>query len=104
MDIHIVFQGILLATLFLSTVYIIGVIWRVEGELDISYKFLSVSVAVLLIAEMLRIFEPIFFREAALVVDILRAVFGVTLLVSILLVRDVVRREDGELDPPQKVA
>lgn len=102
MDIQIFLQGILLGTLFLSTVYIIGVIWRVEGELDISYKFLSASVFVLLMAEMLRIFAPVFFTDAELFSDILRAIFGITFLISIFLVRDVVRREDGEIHSTKK--
>lgn len=100
MDMSIVLQGILLAALFLSTVYIVGVIWRVEGELDLSYKFLSVSVLVLLLAEMIRVFSPLFWAEAALWGDILRAIFGCTFLASIYLVRDVVRKEDGELEIP----
>lgn len=104
MDISIISQSILLIALFLSMVYIVGVIWRVEGELDVSYKFLSVSVCILLIAEMLHIFAPVFFQNAVFVADILRAIFGVTFLMSIFLVRDVVRREDGEIGSSEKVA
>ena len=101
MEISIILQGILLASLFLSTVYVIGVVWRVEGELDLSYKLLSVSVVVLLLSEMLRVFSPIFFEQAAIAGDVLRAIFGVTFLASIYFVRDVVRKEDGELEKPE---
>lgn len=101
MEISIILQGILLASLFLSTVYVIGVVWRVEGELDLSYKLLSVSVVVLLLSEMLRVFSPIFFERAAIAGDVLRAIFGVTFLASIYFVRDVVRKEDGELEKPE---
>ncbi|MBP6975382.1 MAG: hypothetical protein KBB51_00975 [Candidatus Moranbacteria bacterium] len=91
------FQGIFLASLFLSMIYIVGVIWRVEGELDLSYKFLSLAVFILLIGEMFRIFSPVFFEWASLVGDGLRAIFGCLFLASIYFMRDVVRKEDGEL-------
>lgn len=98
MEISIILQGILLSSLFLSTVYVVGVVWRVEGELDLSYKLLSVSVIVLLLSEMLRVFSPVFFEQAVMMSDVLRAIFGVTFLASIYFVRDVVRKEDGEIE------
>ena len=93
-------QGIFLAALFLSMVYIIGVVWRVEGELDLSYKFLSLAVLFLLFGEMLRVFSPVFFEWTFLLGDGFRAVFGCLFLASIYFMRDVVRKEDGELDDP----
>ena len=93
-------QGIFLAALFLSMVYIIGVVWRVEGELDLSYKFLSLAVLFLLLGEMLRVFSPVFFEWTFLLGDGFRAVFGCLFLASIYFMRDVVRKEDGELDDP----
>lgn len=93
-------QGIFLAALFLSMVYIIGVVWRVEGELDLSYKLLSLAVLSLLFGEMLHIFSPVFFEWASLLGDGFRAVFGCLFLASIYFMRDVVRKEDGELDDP----
>ena len=91
-------QGVFLAALFLSMVYIIGVVWRVEGELDLSYKFLSFAVLFLLLGEMLRVFSPVFFEWASLLGDGFRALFGCLFLASIYCMRDVVRKEDGELD------
>ncbi len=93
-------QGIFLATLSLSMVYIVGVIWRVEGELDLSYKLLSLSVFALLIGEMLRVFSPVFFEWSSLASEGLRMIFGCLFLASIYFMRDVVRKEDGELETP----
>jgi len=100
--IEAVSQGILLASLFLSMVYIVGVIWRVEGELDLSYKLLSLAVFTLLLGEMLRVFSPVFSGWFPAVGDGLRAVFGCLFLASIYFMRDVVRKEDGELDIPEE--
>ena len=96
--VEVVLQGVFLAALFLSMVYIVGVIWRVEGELDLSYKFLSVAVFALLVGEMLHIFSPVFFEGAPLAGEALRAIFSCLFLASIYFMRDVVRKEDGELD------
>lgn len=101
MSISIFLEGIYLASLFLSTVYVIGVVWRVEGELDLSYKFLTVSITTLLCSEVIHVFSPIFFEQATVLGDVLRVIFGCTFLTSIFLMRDVVRKEDGELEKPE---
>lgn len=101
MNMDIILEGLFLASLFLSTIYVVGVVWRVEGELDISYKFLSISVIALLFSEILSISSPVFPDRVMMLSNILRTLFGCTLLVSIFLMRDVVRKEDGELEKPE---
>lgn len=83
--------------LFLSLVFTAGIVWRVEKELDISYKFFLVSLVVLLLSESL----GKFFSETELfatIAAVLKVVFGGLLLAGIWTMRDIVRKLDGEKD------
>jgi uncharacterized membrane protein len=83
--------------LFLSLVFTAGIVWRVERKLDVSYKFFLVALVVLLLAESL----GKFFSETELyatIASLLKAVFGLFLLIGIWTMRDIVRDLDGEKD------
>jgi uncharacterized membrane protein len=81
--------------LFLSLVFTAGIVWRVERELDVSYKFFLVALVVLLLAESL----GKFFSETqvyAMISSMLKVVFGLLLLAGVWTMRDIVRKLDGE--------
>lgn len=81
--------------LFLSLVFTAGIVWRVEKELDVSYKFFLAALVVLLLAESL----GKFFSETqvyAMISSMLKVVFGLLLLVGVWTMRDIVRKLDGE--------
>ncbi len=83
--------------LFLSLVFTAGIVWRVEKELDVSYKFFLAALVVLLLAESL----GKFFSETqvyAMISSMLKVVFGLFLLVGVWTMRDIVRKLDGEKD------
>lgn len=83
--------------LFLALVFTAGIVWRVERELDISYKFFLGALVVILLAESL----GKFFSETELfatISSVLKAVFGLLLLAGVWTMRDIVRKLDGEKD------
>ncbi len=86
--------------LFLSLVFTAGIVWRVERKLDVSYKFFLAALALLLLAESF----GSFYAESGIfmvVSSILKALFGVLLLLGVWTMRDIVRDLDGE--KPKKV-
>jgi hypothetical protein len=95
-----IFWGINIATIIiisLSIVYTAGVVWRVEMELDISYKFFLAAIVLLLLAELSDFYYSLdngFFW--IIIVKSLRMLFAVNFLIGILLMRKIVRRLDGE--------
>ena len=88
---------ITIGALLLSIIYTAGVVWRVEKELDISYKFFLTAIVFLLIAEVANLYpaDNNFFLFSILV-KVLRMLFTICFLSGVLLMRDIVRKIDGE--------
>lgn len=88
-------DSVTIAIFLLILVFAVGIVWRVEKELDLSYKFFVASALFLTGAEILS-----FYANQTLSVVLwdkgLRVLGAVFLLVSVLLMRDLVRRLDGE--------
>lgn len=98
MNMKILFLGmdsVTIAIFLLILVFAVGIVWRVEKELDLSYKFFVVAALFLTIAEILR-----FYADQTLNVVLwdkgLRVFGAIFLLVSVMLMRDLVRKLDGE--------
>ena len=95
-----IFLGINLVTiiaLLLAVIFTAGVVWRVEKELDISYKFFLTAIVFLLVAEILDLYYGVDNQlEIALIVKGLRMIFAILFLVGVLFMRDIVRDLDGE--------
>ncbi|QQS16170.1 MAG: hypothetical protein IPK84_02345 [Candidatus Moraniibacteriota bacterium] len=81
--------------LFVSLVFAVGIVWRVEKELDVSYKFFVGALVFLLLSEFVgKIFsETIFFTILS---AIFKVIFAGLLLAGIWTMRDLIRRLDGE--------
>ncbi len=92
-------NAITIAALLLAVAFTAGIVWRTEKELDASYKFFLAGVVLLLIAEIADLYYAIDKQIIiALTIKILRALFAVCFLVGTLLMRDIVRKLDGEKD------
>lgn len=84
-------------SLLLSLVFVIGIVWRVEMELDLSFKFLALATTFLLVAEILD-FLPVT-RLASwwqFTIPVVKLCIAVNLLLGLFFMRDLIRRMDGE--------
>lgn len=92
----IVMEVLLFACVLLSIVYAIGVVWRVEQELDISYKLFLAAIVAFGAAEIIFIFGG--FPEGGFSVYFtgFKVVFGILFLAGVYAMRDLVRKIDGE--------
>ena len=84
------------ALFLLILIFSIGIVWRVEKELDWSYKFFVVAAMSIMLADVLGLYSVdqgswvVFFGKG------LRFIGALMFLVSILLMRDIVRKLDHE--------
>lgn len=85
-----------ISAVLLSIVYVVGIVWRVEKELDVSYKFFAFAIAFFLIAELLSVYyagDDIRFIVAE---KASKTLFAIMFLIGTLFMRDIVRKLDGE--------
>lgn len=85
-----------ISAVLLSIVYAVGIVWRVEEELDLSYKFFAFAIAFFLIAELLSVYyagDDIRFLIAE---KASKTLFAILFLIGTLFMRDIVRKLDGE--------
>lgn len=83
----------------LSVIFSLGVVWRVEKELDISFKLFSCSIIAFLLGELIDFFKIDTQLPADLVSTTLKLLFAIFFLMGILAMRDLIRKMDGEKDP-----
>lgn len=98
MNLDLILFGMDISTVvifLLVVVFGVGVVWRVEAELDTSYKFLVVSAISLMLAEVVN-FSATNDVSLLMFVKGLRFLGAVCFLVSILLMRDITRKLDHE--------
>lgn len=88
------FTGIFLCV---TLVYVIGIVWRVELELDLSYKLLSVALVCLIVAGALETL-PVTYEDAAwaIALRIVKLLAAFFLFAGMYYMRDLIRRLDGE--------
>ena len=94
-----IFLGIdvLTVVLFLCVlVFSIGIVWRVEKELDWSYKFFVVAATSVMLADVIGLYAV--HQEVTMVFlgKSLRFFGALAFLVSVLVMRDIVRKLDHE--------
>lgn len=96
-------HALTLVALSLAFLFAVGVVWRVEMELDASYKLFAFALVFLLIAEATSLF---YFSEYTVVASVIiegsRMIAAVLFLVGILFMRDIVRHLDGEVKEIEK--
>ncbi len=84
-------------SLILSLVFVVGIVWRVEMELDLSFKFLAFAITFLLVAEVFD-FLPVT-RLASwwqFTIPVVKLFIAINLLLGLFFMRDLIRRMDGE--------
>lgn len=104
MNMNIILIGmdsVTIAIFMLILVFSVGIVWRVEKELDLSYKFFVIAAGCLVLAEILGFYVSQTI-DVALWSKGLRTGGAIFLLVSVLLMRDLVRKLDGEKAPAKK--
>jgi len=85
-----------IGAILLSIIYTAGVVWRVEKELDISYKFFLTAIIFLLAAEIVSLYPSEQAATLEIIVKALRMIFTLCFLSGVLFMRDIVRKIDGE--------
>lgn len=99
MNLDLILFGMDLLTVgvfLLVLVFSIGIVWRVEKELDWSYKFFVVAATSVMLADVFGLYYAHDGSVAILIGKGLRFIGALAFLVSILLMRDIVRKLDHE--------
>lgn len=86
-----------IASFVLSLVFVIGIVWRVELELDLSFKFFSLGIAALLAIGVLELL-PFSRLEVwwQWLLPLSKLFASLSLLLGLYFMRDLIRRLDGE--------
>lgn len=99
MNLDMIFFGLDIVTVglfLLVLVFSVGIVWRVEKKLDWSYKFFVVAATSIMLADVL----GLYYAEDGSIVTLLgkglRFVGALAFLMSVLLMRDIVRTLDHE--------
>jgi hypothetical protein len=97
---EIIINCLIVASAVLAVIFTIGIVWRVEKELDTSYKLFAISIISFTINEVLSIFQfegRIFVSMAILA---FKLIFAICFLAGIIIMRDILRQMDGEKAEP----
>ncbi len=85
--------------LIIAIAYTVGVVWRVELELDTSYKFFLLGIILFFVSEILDFwYVPDERLMIAVAVKALHMIFSLCFLLGVIFMRDIVRKMDGEKD------
>ncbi len=99
MNLDAIFFGLDFVTVglfLLVLVFSVGIVWRVEKELDWSYKFFVVAATSIMLADVLGLYYADDGSSVTLMGKGLRFIGALAFLVSVLLMRDIVRKLDHE--------
>lgn len=91
------FRLLTLLTLGGVLVFVVGIVWRVEAELDVAYKWFSLAVAFFLVSEVIEVL-PWFTQSpwGGASLALFRLLAAASLFLGMYYMRDLVRRMDGE--------
>lgn len=87
-------QALSLGMLVLALIFTLGIIWRVEMELDVAYKIFFAALAFLFISKVSDLFVEN--EIISWVSQISNFLFALFLLAGIWTMRDLLRKMDGE--------
>lgn len=97
---EVIVNSIVIGSAILSVIFTIGIVWRVEKELDKSYKLFALAIIAFTASEVLEIFRFEGRVFVALAILLLKLLFAICFLAGIIIMRDILRRMDGEKNPP----
>jgi hypothetical protein len=93
---EIIMNSVTIGATLLSVVFALGVVWRVEKELDISFKLFSCSIISFLIGEFVSFFQIEGKFSIEFTSILFKLLFAVFFLFGIFTMRDLLRKMDGE--------
>ena len=93
---QVISDSFVIALLLVSIIFAFGIVWRVEKELDISYKFLLGAMVAFVLGEILGLFKFKIGEWSHYLIMIFKVLFAVLLLSGILTMRNILREMDGE--------
>ncbi len=99
MSTDMLFLGVDVLTILLLSlvlVFAIGIVWRVEKELDWAYKFFVLAAASVMLADVVGLYAANQGMTMVLLGKSLRFIGALAFLVSVLFMRDIVRTLDHE--------
>lgn len=86
---------IVLSSLF-AVVYTLGIVWRVEKKLDLSYKLFLIAILAFFISILVEILTPIQDSLMELAASLMKMLFAVFFLAGVFTMRNMIRKIDGE--------
>jgi len=95
-NIGLAIDAIIIVSSLLSVVYTLGVVWRVEKKLDLSYKLFLVAILAFMASIIIEILNPIQDYLLELSANIMKMLFAVFFLAGVFTMRNMIRRIDGE--------
>jgi hypothetical protein len=93
---QVIISSFVIALMMLSIVFAFGIVWRVERELDVSYKFLLGAVISFTIGEIVSLFHSEGNLLTAGIILAAKVIFSIMILAGILEMRNILREMDGE--------
>ena len=97
---EIIINCVIIGSAILSVIFTIGIVWRVEKELDTSYKLFALAIIAFATSEILELFRFDGRIIVTLAILISKLIFAVCFLAGIIIMRDILRRMDGEKNDP----
>lgn len=97
---EMIINGLIVASAVLAVIFTIGIVWRVEKELDTSYKLFAVSIIAFAVSEILALFQFEGRLMVSLAILAFKLLFAICFLAGIIIMRDILRRMDGEKKDP----
>lgn len=93
---QIISSSLEISLLLISIIFAFGVVWRVEKELDISYKFILSAIIILTGKEIVELFDSGNSIIAYYFITFSKILFAILFLAGILTMRNILRKMDGE--------
>ena len=95
-DFELAANFVVLLAALLFIVYALGVVWRVEKKLDVSYKLLLLAIVSFTFSEILGYFEIGTAGKIRFWMILAKVLFALFFLLGILTARRMIREVDGE--------
>lgn len=95
-NVELYINAVIILSSLLAVVYTLGVVWRVEKKLDLSYKLFLVAILAFVASILIEILNPIQDSLMELAASIMKMLFAVFFLAGVFTMRNMIRRIDGE--------
>ena len=93
---ELIINAVIILSSLLAVVYTLGVVWRVEKKLDLSYKLLLVAILAFMASIIIEILNPVQDYLMELAANIMKMLFAMFFLAGVFTMRNMIRKIDGE--------